>query len=109
MKKLMLLVALVAGGIVVTSSQIAKADHQSGCGSGWGGGYYSSGYNYGGYYPSYSFGYDSYYPSYNYSPSFSFGYARPGVSISIGSGYRGYSYGGWGGYGGGYGGHHHHR
>ena len=95
MKKLMLLVALVAGGFVVTSSQVAKADHQSGCRSGWGDGYYSSGYSYGGYNPSYSYGYDSY-----YYPSYSFGYARPGISVSIGSGYRGYGYGGYGGSGG---------
>ena len=77
MKKLMLLVALVAGGFMVMSSQDAKADHWGGCRSGWGGGYYSSGYSHGGYYPSHSYGYDSYYPSYGV------GYARPGFSISI--------------------------
>ena len=108
MRKLMLLVALVAGGLLVSSSHVAKADHMSGCRSGWGGGYgggyYSSGYGgYGGYgggfYPGYSYGYSSF-PSYGYSPY------RPGFSIVVGSGYGGRGYGGYGGYGGGYGGRH---
>ena len=136
MKNLMLLVALVAVALVVSSASEAKADHPSGCQ----GGYYGGGYSYA---PSYSYGYAA--PVYNYSqpvysssaysygpvnsfgygyPTTGFYYGRPGVSVSIGSGYRGYSYGGYGGgyggygggyggYGGGYGGygggHHHHH
>lgn len=108
MKNLMLIVAVLVGAIVVSSSS-ANADHRrfGGCNSGWsgyGGGisYYSA--------PSYS-----YEPSYSYVPSYSYGYSsysapssgiyysRPGLSISIGRSY------GFGGYGGGYSGHHDHH
>ena len=117
MKKLMLLVALVAVACVVSSASEAKADHLGGCR----GGFYGGGYSYA---PSYSYGYSpSYYsspvyaaPVYSYGPVNSWGYGypttgfyygRPGLSISVGSGYRGYnSYSGYGGYGGG---RHHHR
>ena len=120
MKKLMLLVALVAVAFVVSSASEAKADHMSG---GCRGGFYGGGYSYA---PSYSYGYTpSYYstpvysaPVYSYGAVNSFGYGypttgfyygRPGLSISIGSGYRGSSYGSYGGNGGYGGGHHHHR
>ena len=116
MRKLMLLVALVAVAFVVSSAAEAKADDMSGCRGG--GGYYG-GYSYA---PSYSYGYAPAYsysaPIYNYGAVNSFGYGypttgfyygRPGVSISIGSGYRGYNYGSYGGNGGYGGGHHHHR
>ncbi|MBC7822171.1 MAG: hypothetical protein IAG10_35250 [Planctomycetaceae bacterium] len=97
MKKLILLAMLVAGAFTVSATSVAKADHWGGCNSGWGGGYYSSGYSYA---PSY------YAPSYNsyYAPSYGYGnrsygsyYRQPGFSISIGSGYRGSGYGGYGG------------
>ena len=116
MKKLILLAVLAVGALILGTASEAKADHQSGCGSSYGGGYYG-GYSYG---PSYySGGYSAPVYSYSYAPVNSFGYGypssgfnygRPGLSISIGSGYRGYSSGGYGGYGG-YGGgsHHHHR
>ena len=120
MKKLMLLIALVAVALVVSSDSEAMADHLGGCR----GGYYGGGYSYA---PSYSYGYaPTYYsspvysaPVYNYGavnswgygyPTTGFYYGRPGLSISVGSGYRGSSYGGFGGGYGSYGGsHHHHR
>ena len=96
MKKLLILIALVAGVMTVGGASTAKADHNC-----WGGGYggYNSGYSYApvySYAPAYSYGYSGY----GY-PSSDIGYYRPGLNISIGSGYGG----GWGGgYGGGWGG-----
>lgn len=102
MKKLMILIALVAGVMTVSGASMAKADHNC-----WGGGYggYNSGYSYApvySYAPAYSYGYGDYgYPSSGIS------YYRPGVSISIGSGYGHGGYGRrFGGYGGSFGGHH---
>ncbi len=107
MRKLILLAVLAVGALILGTASEAKADHRSGCGPSYGGGSYYGGYSY---VPSY------YSPSYSYGPVNSFGYAypttgfyygRPGLSISIGSGYRGYSYGSYGGYGGGRHRHHH--
>ncbi len=111
MKKLILLALLVAGAFTVTMTSTAKADHLSGCRSGWGGSYYS-GYSYAPQYyaPIYRAPVYSYAPvnSFGYAyPSSGFTYATPSLSISIGSGYRGVGYGSYGGYG--RGGHHHHR
>ena len=63
MKKLMLLVALVAVALVVSSASEAKADHLSGCQ----GGYYGSGYSYA---PSYSYGYAAPVVGYPYPKEF---------------------------------------
>jgi hypothetical protein len=111
MRKLLLLAALVAGAFIVGTPSMARADHFS-CGPGFGGGYYG--------YPGYLQSYYAPVYSYNYGPVNSFGYAypssgfyyyRPGFSIAIGSGYRGFGYGyggyGYGGYG--YGAHHFHH
>lgn len=111
MKKLILLAVLAVGALILGTASETKADHRSGCGSGYGGGGYYSGYSYGPIYsaPVYSY---SYAPvnSFGYAyPSSGFYYGRPGLSISIGSGYRGYGYGGYGGYGGGSHRHHHHH
>lgn len=117
MKKLILLAVLAVGALTLSVASEAKADHWNSCNSGFGGGSFYSGYSYrpsyysGGYAPVYgyrnvpvnSFGYAY--------PSTGFYYGRPGLSISIGSGYRGYSYGSFGGYRG-YSrssGHHHHH
>jgi hypothetical protein len=103
MKKWMLLVALVTCVLVFSSTQQAKA--QFACGGYYSG--YAPGYPYySTYYPSYAYspvvsygyGYPQY--SYGYYPSYGYSYYRPSVSVFIGSGYRGYGYGGWG---------HHHR
>ncbi len=107
MRKLILLAMLAVGALMVGATSEAKADHR--CGSGFGGGSYYRGYSYGpSYYaPVYSY---SYVPvnSFGYAyPSSGFSYSRPGLSISIGSGYRGYNYGGYRGYGSGR--HHHHH
>lgn len=121
MKKLILLAMLAVGAMVIGTTSEAKADHLRGCGPSYGGSYYG-GY---GYVPSY---YTRVYSApvygYGYAPVNSFGYAypttgfyygSPGLSISFGSGYRGYSsgYSGYstGGFGAGrsyYHGHHHH-
>jgi hypothetical protein len=109
MKKLLLLVGLVAGVLLVSSGQEAKA----GCGCG---------VQYGVAYPSYSYrpvytpvySVPTYgYTNYGYAPAYSGGayygggYYQPGLSVVIGSGYRGYGYGSYSSYGGGYGYHHH--
>jgi hypothetical protein len=111
MKKLILLAVLAVGAVTLSMTSEAKADHASGCGPGWGGGYYSSH----SYAPSYSgLHYGPVY-RYSYAPTNSFGYAypssgfyysRPGVSISIGSGY---SVGGFGAGRSYYHGHRHHH
>lgn len=105
MKKWILLAVLAVGALGFGVTSEAKADHWSDC---YGGGGYYGGYSGSYYAPVYS---------YNYGPTNSFGYAypssgfyygRPGLSISIGSGYRGYGYGGYSrGWSGGH--HHHHR
>ncbi|MFM9966239.1 MAG: hypothetical protein ACKV2Q_34105 [Planctomycetaceae bacterium] len=116
MKKLILLAMLTVGALTLSVTSEAKADHRSGCGPSYGGGSYYSGYDYAPRYTTRSYYAPVY--SYNYGPSHSYGYAypssgiaysRPGLSISIGSGYRGYSYGNYGSYGGGGHHHHHHR
>lgn len=112
MKKLILLALLAAGAMTLSVTSEAKADHRS-CGPSFGGGSYYRGYSYEPSYYSRSY----YAPVYSYSsgpvyayPSSGFSYSRPGVSISIGSGYRGYSYGSYGSYGGySRGGHRHHH
>lgn len=100
MKKLLMLLAAVVGVLVVSTSQEAIA----GCRHGFG---------YGVAYPSYSYA-PVYAPaysvqSYGYTPSYyGASYYRPGLSVVIGSGYRGYGYvGSGGGYG--YHRHYHHR
>ena len=96
MRKLLLLLGAVAGMLIGTSSQEAKAD----CGFGYGVAYPS--YSYAPVYSVPRYGYTTY----GYAPVYSnYGasYYRPGVSVVIGSGYRGYNYGG------GYGHHHHHH
>jgi hypothetical protein len=108
MKKLILLAVLAVGTVVLGTNSDAKADHWNSCGPRYGG---YSGYSYGSsfYAPSYS--YYSYGPvnSFGYAyPSSGFYYGRPGLSISIGSGYGGYGYG-YGGYGRSYGHRHHHH
>jgi hypothetical protein len=111
MRKLMLLAMLAVGALIVGTTSEAKADHRSGCGSGFGDGGFYSGYSF---VPSY------YAPVYTYSygpvnsfgyayPSSGFSYSRPGLSISIGSGYRNNSFGGYRGYGSGHHHHHHHH
>ena len=102
MKKLILLAMLAVGAMTMSMTSEAKADHWSNCGPSYGGSYYG-GYSYVPSYYSRSFYAPVY--SYNYGPVNSFGYAypssgfsysRPGLSFSIGSGYRGYSEGGFG-------------
>lgn len=106
MKKWILLAVLAVGAVTLSMTSVAKADHWSGCGPSYGG--YYGGYSYAPSYssfdygPTYRYGYGPV-NSYGYSyPSSGFYYGRPGLSISIGSGYRGYGYSG-------YGGHHHHH
>lgn len=92
MKKLLIIAALLMCGLLVSSNGVAKADHRSGCGPSWGSSgrslYYGPVFSYGySAYPDYSYSY----PSYGYSyPSSGIYYSRPGVSISIGSGYGWY-------------------
>lgn len=119
MKKWILLAMLAVGALILGATSEAKADHMSGCGPSYGGGGYYSGYSYAPSYYSRSY----YAPSYNYGPVNSFSYAypttgfyygSPGISFSIGSGYRGYGNSGYsnysyGGYGRGWSGGHHHR
>lgn len=109
MKKWILLAVMAATGTSLSATSDAKADHWSDCGPGWGGGYYST-YSY---VPSYSSFYYGPVYRYNYGPVNRWGYAypssgfyygSPGLSISIGSGYRNFGYGGRGYYG-----HHHHH
>lgn len=105
MRKLILLAVLAVG-----ATSEAKADHFGRCGNGFGGGSFYRGYSYGpSYYaPVYSYGYGPV-NSFGYAyPSSGFIYSRPGLSISIGSGYRGYGFGGYRGYGSGRYHHHHH-
>ena len=112
MRKVVLLVALVVTALAVVPSQVAKA--QCGCYGGYRPTYsYVPGYvptyspvitTYSPVYASPSYGYAA--PAYGYAPSYGYGYgyARPGVSVVIGPGYRGFGYGGYG-----YGGYGYHR
>lgn len=109
MKKCILLVMLAVGALTFGLAAEAKADHW--CGPRYGG-YYGGGYGSSFYYgPVYRY---SYAPvnGFGYAyPASGFYYGRPGLSISIGSGYRGYGYS-TGGFGGGrsyYHGHRHHH
>lgn len=92
-----MLVVVAVGVVMASSAQEAKA----GCRHGFG---------YGVAYPSYSYVpvYSPVYsvPSYGYVPSsYGVSYSRPGLSVVIGSGYRGYGYvGSTRSYG-----HHHHH
>ena len=114
MKKLILLAMLAVGALTLSVTSTAKADHWNSCGPSYGG-YYGGGYGSSLYYgPVYRY---SYAPvnSFGYAyPSSGFYYSRPGLSVSIGSGYRGYGYstGGFGGgrsYYHGHSNHHHHH
>lgn len=114
MKKLILLAMLAVGALTLSVTSEAKADHWNSCGPSYGGGGYYGGYSYAPSYYSRSYYAPVY--GYNYGPVNSFGYAypssgfyygRPGLSISIGSGYRGYGYS-TGGFGGGRSYHHGH-
>ena len=95
MKKWILLVALVAGALIASSNQTAQADCRLGYGVAYPSYSYYSAYSYPAYTtyvaspvyssPSYT------YSSYGYAPSYGVSYYRPGVSVMIGSGYRGVS------------------
>ncbi len=105
MKKLILLAMLAVGALTLSVTSEAKADHW--CGPSYGG-YYGGGYGssfYSGPVYRYSYG-----PVNNFGyayPSSGLYYSRPGLSLSIGSGYRGYGYSS-GGFGGGRSYHHGH-
>lgn len=109
MKKLLLLAMLTVGALTMSMTSEAKADHWNSCGPNYGGysyvpSYYSRSY----YAPVYSYNYGPV-NSFGYAyPSSGFSYSRPGLSVSIGSGYRGYSVGGFGGGRSYHHGHHHH-
>lgn len=99
MKRLLLVMAILVGGLAVSAST-ANAHWRRGCGYGGYGYAYRPSYGYSYYRPSYrsyyrpSYGYG--YGAYGYSPYRSFGFGSP-------FSYGGY-YGGLGGYGGGFGG-----
>jgi hypothetical protein len=105
MKRLMLMAVLV-GGLLVASTNVASAGHPPGRGGigfsiSYGNGYSNFGGSYGRGY-GYGAGYGGYSPGYYQAPVYS---AYPTFAVPVyGGGYR------RGGYGGGYyGGHHHHH
>ncbi len=96
MKRRIALGAVVAAVAMMSSMDLAKADHCRSSGRSFG---FSSRNIYR---PSYSYGYSNYArPSYNYGYSNSFYrpsyghsfYSRPGLSITFGSGRSGFSFG----------------
>lgn len=90
--KLLVLGALVAA-VALMGTNTASADHwRSGCNSGYSS--YGYGYNSYSFSPGYSYGYRGY-----ATPSYGFSVARPGFSLSIGSGYYRPQYYNYGGYG----------
>lgn len=106
--KLLVMGTLVAAAMLVGSGT-TQADHYRSC---YSGGYGYSPYSYGySYAPTYSYApaWTSGYSSYS-SPGYSFSIVRPGLSLSIGSGYyyRPQYYSGYG-FGSGYHSRHHHH